>query len=140
MERLSRRSTLLLFGIVALSLGLRLLFLSQKSLWLDEAWSIGISRMHWKSMWWSAIHQDPNMSVYQCLLHAWMHISQSEFWIRALSVLFGVSSIPAIYVLGTYILNRSTGLIASLLLAINLFHIQYSQEACLLYTSDAADE
>lgn len=128
-DRLGHRSSLLVAGIVALSLGLRLLFLSQKSLWLDEAWSIGIARLPWKAMWWSAVHQDPNMSVYQCLLHVWMRIGQSELWIRTLSVIFGAANVGIMTVLGSRIFNRSTGLIASFLVAINLFHIQYSQEA-----------
>jgi mannosyltransferase len=69
------------------------------------------------------------MGVYQSLLHVWMWIGQSEFWIRALSVIFGVASVGSVAVLGNRLFNRPTGLIASFMVAINVFHIQYSQEA-----------
>ena len=119
----------MLSAIVCVALALRLPFLSQKSLWLDEIWSIGIARMSWASFWSVVRDQDPNMSLYYALLHVWMKLGSSEFLIRILSVLFGAATVPVVYALGKRLFGRAVGLIASVLLAINVFHIQWSQEA-----------
>ncbi|MEN9322798.1 MAG: hypothetical protein RL699_578 [Bacteroidota bacterium] len=48
---------------------------------------------------------------------------------RTYSALIGLASLFAIYKLGELLENKKTGLIASLLLSINFFHVFYSQEA-----------
>jgi glycosyltransferase involved in cell wall biosynthesis len=116
-------------AIVCAALALRLPFLGQKSLWIDEMWSIGIARMSWASFWSVVRNLDPNMSLYYALLHVWMKLGSSEFVVRLLSVLCGVATVPAVFALGNRLFGRAAGLIASALLAINTFHIQWSQEA-----------
>jgi mannosyltransferase len=116
-------------AIVCTGLFFRLVLLGQKSLWLDEMWSIGIARMSWTSFWSVVRTQDPNMSLYYSLLHIWMKMGSSEFAIRFMSVLFGSATIPVVYALGRRLFTRSVGLVAGALLAINVFHIQWSQEA-----------
>jgi len=49
--------------------------------------------------------------------------------VRSLSLLFGVVSIAAVYLLGYEIYDQQTGLIAALLVSLSTFHIQYSQTA-----------
>jgi mannosyltransferase len=53
----------------------------------------------------------------------------SEFFVRSLSVLFGLAAIPVVYALGARLFRPRAGLIAALLLAVNAFHVRYSQEA-----------
>lgn len=118
-----------LAAIVCAALALRLPFLGQKSLWIDEMWSIGIARMSWASIWSVVRNMDPNMSLYYALLHVWLKLGSSEFVVRLLSVLCGVATVPAVFALGNRLFGRTAGLIASVLLAINTFHIQWSQEA-----------
>lgn len=128
----SRRETwvgVALALIVATSFALRLPFLGQKSLWLDEMWSIGIARMSWHSIWSAIRNLDPNMSLYYSVLHVWMKLGSGEFTLRLLSVLFGVAGVAALFALGNRLFGRWAGLIASALLAVNAFHIQWSQEA-----------
>lgn len=47
--------------------------------------------------------------------------------LRAISVLVGTATIPAIYLLGRWVFNRRVGLIASFLLAIYLPHVHFSR-------------
>jgi mannosyltransferase len=121
--------TAILVTIVCTGLALRLPWLGQKSLWIDEMWSIGIARLPWASFWSVVRNQDPNMSLYYSLLHIWMKMGSSEFAIRFMSVLFGSATIPVVYALGRRLFTRSVGLVAGVLLAVNVFHIQWSQEA-----------
>lgn len=115
--------------LLATSLVLRLPFLGSMSLWLDEIWSIGTSRMPWRSVLWVITHQDSNASLYYALLHAWMRLGSGEAAVRSLSVLLGVATLPVLYMLGNRLLGKPAGFIASLLLAVNQFHIAASQEA-----------
>jgi mannosyltransferase len=124
-----KHSFLLLTGITCLACLLRFALLGEKALWIDEIWSIGISRMPWHSFLWTVRNQDPNMSLYYALLHVWTRLGESESVVRALSALTGIATIPALFVLGTRLFGRPIGLVASTLLALNAFHIQWSQEA-----------
>src|SRR6202011_1466619 len=45
------------------------------------------------------------------------------------SLFCGVALIPVIYLLGKELFKQSVGLLAAVLVALNLFQIQYSQEA-----------
>jgi len=63
-------------------------------------------------------------------LHVWMRaFGDSLVAVRSLSLLFGVVSIAAVYLLGYEIYDQQTGLIAALLVSLSTFHIQYSQTA-----------
>ncbi len=70
-----------------------------------------------------------NMSFYYVLLRAWAQWGSSDAWIRGLSVLPGVLTIPCIYTLGKRLFSPAAGLIAAALLAVHADHIEYSQEA-----------
>jgi mannosyltransferase len=128
-KSLSRDTTVLLCGVTCLALLLRLVHLGGKSLWIDEMWSISIARMPMQSLFWVVKHQDPNMSLYYLLLHLWMRIGDSEVVVRGLSVLLAVATPLAVYALAEHFFGKWVGLVAATLLAVNAFHIQWSQEA-----------
>jgi mannosyltransferase len=117
---------LLFFSVIGAVL--RFHALGVKSLWLDEASSVTFARLSWweflRTMWYG----EGNMSFYYFLLRGWLSLGASEFWLRSLSALFGVATIPAVYQLGNRFLSRKTGLAAAALLAVHSFHIRYSQE------------
>jgi len=67
---------------------------------------------------------------YYVLLHFWVLLfGDSEFSLRFLSATLGSVSIFAIYALGKLLFNKRTGIIAALIIAVSVFHIQFSQEA-----------
>ncbi len=126
---LSRREALAVAGASALALLLRLPWLGHSSLWLDEMWSIGTARLPWRALIRVMLHQDSNASLYYALLHGWLRLGAEEGTARLLSVLAGVATVPALYALGKRLAGPRAGLAAALLLAVNGYHLQFSQEA-----------
>ena len=129
--RLSKRDPkdwLILLLLVGVGIALRFHMLGAKSLWGDEAFSVLVARMPWHVFFNSARYGEGNMVLYYLLLRPWVHLGDSEFWLRSLSALIGVSTIPAIYKIGKDFLSAKAGVIAATLLAIHSYHIRYSQE------------
>lgn len=121
-------NAILISFLIMLGAALRFHFLGVKSIWLVEAFTVMIARLSWiqflKTMWWG----EANMSLYYFLLRGWICLGDGESWLRSLSVVFGVAAIPAVYAVGKRFLGERVGLIASIFLTINAFHIEYSQE------------
>ncbi|HZZ83332.1 MAG TPA: glycosyltransferase family 39 protein [Anaeromyxobacteraceae bacterium] len=125
----SRRQLAALAAVTALALLARLPTLGQASLYLDEMWSIATAWMPWRGILSVVLHQDSNASLYYALLHEWLRLGEGEATVRLLSVLLGVATVPALYLLGARLAGPRVGLFAALLLAVNGFHIQFSQTA-----------
>jgi uncharacterized membrane protein len=126
---LNRRDIILLSAIVVGAAVFRFIHIGQESLWLDEGVSAGIARLPWsdfsKLMW----RREGNMVLYYLLLHGWMKLGTSEAWLRALSAVFSIATVPFIYLIGREVRSRATGLIGALLFALSPFAIAYAQEA-----------
>ena len=122
-------SLVVLTAIICLAYALRMVRLGASSVWIDEIWSISIARLPWRAFFWTVQNQDPNTSLYYAMLHFWIRLGNNEFAVRSMSVLLAAATVPAIYFLGSKLFGKSAGLIAGLLLAVNLFHLQWSQEA-----------
>jgi hypothetical protein len=119
----------LLALITGLAGVLRFNSLAAKSFWFDEGVSVAIARLDWYNFARILWRREANMSLYYFLLHHWLHFGGSEYFVRALSVLFAIASVPAIYLLGRRLFDPRVGLTAAALLAVNAYHVQYSQEA-----------
>jgi|HubBroStandDraft_6_1064221.scaffolds.fasta_scaffold00041_5 mannosyltransferase len=110
---------------------LRFLFLARKPFWFDECFSVVIARLSWhdflRLLWW----REANMSLYYLLLRGWLHFDSgfSPFFIRSFSALVSLATLPAIFWLGTKLVDRRVGLIAVALMSCNAYHIRYAQEA-----------
>jgi mannosyltransferase len=111
-----------------LGLVLRMLFLGNKSLWLDEAWSVMVALGDVGDLW-SGLADKMNPPGYYLLLMPWVRVDQSELWLRLPSVLFGVAAIPLIYHLGRLLHSEVVGASAAWLLSLSPIHVWYSQEA-----------
>jgi uncharacterized membrane protein len=68
------------------------------------------------------------MAFYFLLLRLWLNLGDGEVVLRAFSVATGVATVPLVYILGKRLFDARTGLVAALLLALNTFNIQYSEE------------
>ncbi len=122
----------LLLLILALGLFLRIYNLSAESIWFDEAFSVMISKRGAFEIINSVLNNaaEKNPPLYYVLLHFWVLVfGDSEFSVRLMSVILGSVSIIAIYALGKLLFNKRAGIIAALIIAVSVFHIQYSQEA-----------
>ncbi len=119
-----------LVALATLAAGiLRFHALAAKSFWFDECASVAIARLDWYNFIRILWRREGNMSLYYLLLRPWLHFGNSESFIRALSVLFALATFPALYLLGRRLFGSRTGLIAISLLAVNAYHVCYSQEA-----------
>ena len=120
---------LMLLAIVMGAAYLRFHLLAYKSFWFDEGFSVGIARLDWPNFLHLLWLREANMALYYVLLKLWLTFGMNEFYVRALSVVFGLAAIPVVYALGKRLFGARAGLSAALLLSINAFHVRYSQEA-----------
>jgi len=74
-------------------------------------------------------HREVNMSLYYVLLHFGCPMGSTEGFIRGLSVLFSVATVPLYMHSARGSSGAVAGLLAAWLLAINAYHIRYAQEA-----------
>lgn len=116
-------------AITILGTVLRLYHLGTRSLWFDEGFSAGIALMKWPDFLIINSAYSANMALYYLLLKFWLPLGNSDAWTRGLSVLLGVAAIPALYWLARRMFSPGVAAGAALLLAVNAFHVKYSQEA-----------
>jgi mannosyltransferase len=119
----------LVAGITVLAAILRLQGIAARELWFDETLSVGVAKMPWPHLFLTLWYREANGALYFLLLHFWLALGTTPGIIRGLSALFGVATVPVTYALGARFFGRKTGLIAAWFLALNAFHIRYSQEA-----------
>ena len=117
-----------LLSVLAAGLLLRLHQLAVKGLY-DEAASWTFASLDWEPFWEVMWRYEGNMVFYYVLLRGWLHLGDSEFVLRSLSVLFGIAALLALYRLGSRLFGGLTGLLAAALLAVHALHIEYSQDA-----------
>jgi mannosyltransferase len=120
---------LLLVLVVTAGTLLRLRLLTKRDLWVDEALTVVLALSPWREFWKALWNAQMNMGFYYLLMRGWLHLGDSEAIVRGLSVLFGVATIVAIYLLGKRLFDRKVAIISAALSAVNVFQIRYSQEA-----------
>jgi mannosyltransferase len=117
-----------LTGLVCLGTIIRFCGLGLRPMY-DEAASWTFARLPWHSFWKAMWDYEGNMTLYYLILRLWVHLGDSQVILRSLSVLFGVATIPIVYLLGFRLFDRRAGLIAATLITVHAFHIRWSQEA-----------
>lgn len=131
MESLSRKYLFLLIAIITIiGLFLRLVFIDSP-LWYDEAHSVLIAKMGFpfeinKYLLDVDLQHTP---FYFYLLHFWINLfGENDVILKIFSLIFGLCSIPAIYILARKFLSNNLALVAPVLLTFNMFHVIYSVE------------
>ena len=109
---------------------LRISFLDSKSFWLDEGITAQTVTLPFNVLLKVILGGRTNMSLYYLLLHGWTSVAgSSEFIIRLPSALFDAATVPLVYRLGTELSNRRVGLMAAVLVSVNVTCIRYAQTA-----------
>lgn len=120
---------LLLLGLVGIGSAIRFSHLTAKPFWFDECFSVELARLRLgsflRTLWW----REATAALYNVVLRVWLHFGQSPFFIRSLSVVFAVATIPAIYWLALQLYDRRVALLAAVLFTFNAFNVRYAQEA-----------
>ncbi|NPE27429.1 hypothetical protein HNV12_05495 [Methanococcoides sp. SA1] len=120
---------LILILISLLGIYLRIHALGSESLWLDEASSYVMVNKNSLSEVWNSAIADRHPPLHFLILHFVSLISNSEFMLRLPSAIFGIMTIPLIYLTGEKVFGKREGLISALILTISVVHLFYSQEA-----------
>ncbi len=121
-ERAASRYAFLIAGLALIATALRLVFLSRKSLWLDEAvTALEVSNL--PRLFWACTHgQEP---LYHLVVYGWVGIfGDGEFSLRAPSALFAIATVPLIAELARELSDRATGILSAILLTVHETHIQ----------------
>ncbi len=124
----TRVSGLALTLISVAAAALRFLFLTRKPFWFDECFSVEVARLSWHDMVRLLWRREANMSLYYLLLRGWLHFGSSPFFIRSLSVIFSLATLPVIFWLAGRLFDRRVALVAVALMSFNAYHIRYAQE------------
>ena len=96
--------------------------------WMDEALSVGISS-HSLSSIPTVLRHDGSPPLYYLMLHVWMSVfGSSESATHALSLLFGLLTVPVGAWAAWSLFGRWAAVIAGVLFALNPFLTAYSQE------------
>ncbi|HVF53719.1 MAG TPA: glycosyltransferase family 39 protein [Actinomycetota bacterium] len=77
----------------------------------------------------SSVRDDPAMPLYYFLLHLWLHLGDGEAFIRSLSLIFFVASVPLIYAVASRLAGTRVALVATVLLTLNQNAVHRAQEA-----------
>lgn len=102
--------------------------ISEKSLWLDEVLTVRIASLGWTAMWNTLTTTEPYRWLYYVLLHVWTRFGSGDTYYRLLSVLFALTAIPGMYLLGKELRSPAVGASGALLLAIHPMFHRYAQE------------
>jgi mannosyltransferase len=117
-------------GILIIGAVLRLFLLANKSIWLDEAFSISISQHSLGDLLDLVVRTDVNPPFYYLLLKFWLLLGESPSHIRLLSAFLSTTSIALMYLVVSSVFDDSqAGLIGAAILALSPFHIWHAQEA-----------
>lgn len=131
-QPLTRQTKYLLFAIILFTLITRLIRLDFESLWLDEIHTMNEAdpSLSWKELlrYLNCCDQHPPMHFFISKI-CFQLFGHTALVARFPSVIAGVLSIWAIFCLGREMRSQRAGLIAALITAVNIFHLQYSQEA-----------
>src|SRR5438270_5708779 len=128
-SRREQSNAVMVGAMVALAAILRLAYLGHKSLWLDEAVSVSLARLDWKSFGQVLWQREGNMALYYLLLRPFVALGESEWQVRLLSSLAGIATVPLMFALGARLFGRRVGIFSALLFAVNACSVVYSQEA-----------
>ena len=126
-EQGRRKQAPVLVLIVVLTAVARIIGVNQQGLWMDEGLTLVISK--WPVATAIAEPTDPSPFLYYALHACFIPNDAPLIAIRSISILCGVLTVAGMYVLAARMFGRNWGLFASALLALNAFHVDYSQEA-----------
>ncbi len=127
---LTGSSTPLIVGaLTLLAAFLRFFLIGDKSVWLDEAFSIWLARQPLWEMWGWLLRIDQHPPLYYTLLHGWIGLfGDLQGPVRGLSALCSTLAVPVFYAGVRRLCDQPTALIAAFVLAISPFHVRFAQE------------
>ncbi len=114
----------------ALAAVVALLAIGHKPYFWDEAWSVVAASRSLHGLVAIFPHRDADTALYYFLLHGWIALhGTGEGYVRLLSALFAVATVPVTAVLALKLFDRRVALWAGVLMAANAAFLEYAQFA-----------
>lgn len=117
--------------ILVVAAVLRFYHIDYQSVWLDEIHTINEADPNktLSEMYSELLIAEPHPPLYFLLVHyAFIIFGYTTMVLRVLSAIIGLAGIFGIYALGKEIFNKKVGLFAAILITVNYFHLNYSQD------------
>ena len=126
----SQRGELSIVVAITLVAGLlRFYRIDEKSIWLDESFSLWIANQTLWDGWRWLIEVDQHPPLYYSLLHIWIKLFGTlEGPVRTLSAIASTLTIPVFYAACRRLLDKQSAILAVGILALSPFHVQFAQE------------
>lgn len=130
-----RMSVVISLAIFALSLGVGVYQASANSIWLDEAYAVGLSQLNWATLWSYLWGIEAHMGFYYVLLRGWtwllgaVGLAPTEFAIRLPSLICVALSAVIVYQFGRRFLGDLAGVVGALLFLTNFLVLVQGDEA-----------
>lgn len=129
-ERLSSSLTVLVV-VLLVSAGavLRFAGIGDKSLWIDEAFSVWVARQPFEDLLRTTVDLDFHPPFYYSALRVWLALGDGEAALRSFSALLSVLTLPVVFFIGRHLGGRALGLLSMALIAVSPLNIAYAQQA-----------
>ncbi len=119
-----------LAAVTVIGGALRFATLGHQSLWLDEAWTAYLVRLHPGEMLRTIPQTESTPPLYYLLVWGVTQVTgHGDVSVRLLSAIAGTATIPIAYATGAAFATRRVGLVAAALAATSPVLVWYSQEA-----------
>jgi mannosyltransferase len=103
--------------------------LGARSLWFDEGITVGLVREPFGTFVQRVTDHEVNQSAFYVVFNGWYRlVGEGPAAMRLLSAACFVATVPLVYVLGRRLFDRSTGVLASVLVAIHPLAIEWGQQ------------
>src|SRR5574343_439944 len=125
------KSNMWLLIILIFATFLRFYHLGYQCAWLDEVLNLKQSEpsIPFKETYDIVLLRDSTSFLYTFMIkYLSLIFGHTIYTARLISAISGVLSVYYIFKLGEKMISKNTGYIAAILLTINLYHIEYSQE------------
>ena len=118
-------------GVVAVGTALRFFRLGAKSLWVDEGYSVVVTRLGWGVLVKGVFELENHPPLYFLALKLWNMAGypESDGYVRGLSAIVSVAIVWGVYKLGRLVFGKWEGLVGAGLAGISAYQIYFAQEA-----------
>jgi len=122
--KINYKTSYLLLVVLFVGIILRVYGLSEQNYWHDELTTLRVVQGSLDS-----IISGSRPPLYLVFAHFWFEsFGVSEVATRLLSIIFGVSSIVLIYIIGKSLFDQKVGVLSAFFMSVSTFQIYYSQE------------
>ena len=118
-----------MIGLALVAFAIRVLTLTNQSLWRDEVDALRFATAPWREMLGAFTRPGWNGPLYFVLLRGWVALTgRSEFALRYLSLFFGLLAIALAFALSRRLTGALAAFLCSWLFAVSPYLVWYSQE------------